>query len=134
MERRVGRHRSTTLDDPPRCGSRRIAGIRCSRWLDQKQMCLIFGYGAMLDPLGDNEQFTWTQGHITLAHADGDSALEYEEEIIRVVVRVPDELTLDLDDHEVVTIELAHDAWLPVSVEGGELLCKIDGRHGIHRT
>jgi hypothetical protein len=74
-------------------------------------------------------------GRITVRNdTDGDSALQYEEEIVCVVVRVPDELTLDLDNHEVVTIELAHDAWLPMGVEGGELLCKIDGRHGIHQT
>jgi hypothetical protein len=97
-------------------------------------MRLFFGHRTMIDSFGDDEQLTWPKGNIPLPHADGDATLENKEEIVRVDVRVPDELTLDFDDHEIVTIELAHDAWLPVSVEGGELFRKIDGRHGIHGT
>jgi len=97
-------------------------------------MRLVFGHRTVLDSFGDDEQFTWTNGNITLAHADGDATFENEEEIIRVVVRVPDEFTLDLDDHEIVTVELAHDARLPVTVERSELFRKIDGEHETHRT
>jgi hypothetical protein len=47
----------------------------------------------------------WT---ITHAKLDREPSLEHEEEIVRVVVLVPYELALDLDDHEVVTVELTH--------------------------
>jgi len=94
-------------------------------------MRLFLGDVAVLYPLGDDEQLTRTEGDIALAHTDGDATFENEEEVIRVVVRVPDELAFGLDDHEIVTIELADDTGLPVVFEGSELFREIDGRHGV---
>lgn len=92
-------------------------------------MRLLLGYGAVLRAFGDDEQLSWAKGDVTLTHANGDTTLENKKEVIRVVVRMPDELALDLDHHEIVTIELADDARLPVTFEGGELVCEIDGLH-----
>jgi hypothetical protein len=131
VQRTVGRHRSTWLYDAPRCSGGRIAGIGCPRWLDEQQMCLLFGDGAVLDTLGDHEQLTGAKGDIALAHTDGDATLENKEEVIGVVVRVPDERAFDLNDHEIVAIELADDTGLPVTFEGSELFREIDGRHGV---
>lgn len=94
-------------------------------------MRLFLGDGAVLYALGDDEQLTRTKGDIALAHADGDATFENKEEVIRVVVSVPDELAFDLDDHEIVVIELADDTGLPVTFEGSELFRKIDGRHAV---
>jgi hypothetical protein len=134
VQRRVGRHRSTELNDPPRCGRGRIARIGGSRRLDEQQVRLFLGDGAVLYPFRDDEQFTWTKRNITLAHANVDTTLENKEEVIRVVVRVPDELTFDLDDHQIVAIELADDTGLPVTFEGSELFREIDGGHGVQGT
>jgi hypothetical protein len=41
-------------------------------------------------------------------------SIEDEKEVVRVLVRVPDKLTLDLDDHEVVPVELANGSWVPM--------------------
>ena len=92
-------------------------------------MRLFLGDGAVLYPFRDDEQLTWTKRNIALAHANGDTTLENKEEVICVVVRMPDELTFDLDDHEIVAIELADDTGLPVTFEGSELFRKIDGMH-----
>jgi hypothetical protein len=92
-------------------------------------MRLLFGYRAVLDPLWDDEQLAWTKRDITLAHANGDVPLEDKEEVIRVFVYVPDELTLDLNHHQIVTIELADYARLPVTFESSEFVCEIDGLH-----
>ena len=100
------------LDGAARRSRRRIAGIRCTRRLDQQKMRLFFSDGAMLDTLWNDEHLARTEGDVAVAHADGDAALEHKEEVVGVVVSVPNELTLDLDDHEVVTIELADHAWL----------------------
>lgn len=97
-------------------------------------MRLFFSERTVFYAPGDDEQLTRTKGDITLAHTDGDVPFEDKEEIIRVVVRVPDELTFDLDDHKIVAIELSDDTRLPITFEGSELFRKIDGRHGIQAT
>ena len=80
----------------------------------------------MLNTLWNDEQFARAERDIALTQADGDATLENKEEVIGVVVRVPSELTFDLDDHEVVTVELTDHAWLPVTFKGSELVSEID--------
>lgn len=80
----------------------------------------------MLYPFGDNEHFAWAKRNVSFAHLDCDLAFEYQEEVVSVVVFVPDELSLDFDDDEVVAIELAHSPWLPVLSECGELLSEVN--------
>ena len=93
-------------------------------------MRLLLRDGTVLLPLGDNKQLARTKGDITLAHANGDATFENKEEVIRVRVRVPDKLALDLDHHEIVTVELTDHAWLPVIFEGSEFVYEVDGWHG----
>src|SRR5262249_42755082 len=93
-------------------------------------MRLFLGHRAVLCPSRNNEQLTGAKRDIPLAHANGNATLEHVEEVVRVVVLVPDELTLDLHDHQIVAIELTHYARLPVTFEGSELLCEVDGAHG----
>src|SRR5512134_3880778 len=92
VQRRVRRHCITRLYDPPRCSGSCIAGIGCSRWLDEQQMRLFLGDGTVLYSLGNNEQLTRTEQDVALAHTNGDATFENKEEIIGVVMRVPDEL------------------------------------------
>ena len=40
-------------------------------------------------------------------------------EVVGVFVLVPNELAFDFDNHEIVTVELAHRPWLPVLGERG---------------
>jgi len=47
-------------------------------------------------------------------HLDVDAPLDNQEEIIGIVVFVPNELALHLDDHQVVAVELPHHTGLPV--------------------
>jgi hypothetical protein len=48
-------------------------------------------------------------------------AFEYQEEIVGVRMRMPNELAFDFDDHEIVVIECADCSWAPVLVESFEL-------------
>ncbi len=89
-------------------------------------MRLFFSDRAMLDTLWNDEQFARAKRDIALTHADRDATLENKEEVVGVVVRVPNEVTLDLDDHQVVAIELANHAWLPMTFKGSELVGEID--------
>src|SRR5262245_50950551 len=125
------RYERIRLDTSARSGGSCIARVGRARRFDEQKMRFVFGDRAMFDTLRDDEEFPWTERYVAFAHADGDMPLQHEEKVIRVVVRVPDELAFDLHDHEIVTVELANHTRLPVTLEGCELLCKIDGRHGL---
>lgn len=85
-------------------------------------MRLLVGDGAMLNPAWDHEEIPRPERDVPVAHLDRDATLEDEKEVVRLVVGVPDELALHLDDKKIVAVELANDARLPVTVEGRELL------------
>ena len=127
-ERQVlkGRTSPRHLYGPTLCGRSSIACIGRACRLDKQQMRLFFSDGAMLNTLWNDEQFARAERDVALAHADGDATLENKEEIIGVVVRMPNELAFDLDDHEVVTIELTDHAWQPVTFKRSELVSEID--------
>lgn len=53
-------------------------------------------------------------------------ALENEEEVIGVMALVPDEVTLDLDDVDVVVVDSRDDPRLPVLPDESELFGEVD--------
>src|SRR5690349_1291276 len=87
----------------------------------------------MLHALGHNEHLAGSEANVAVPHLDHQAALEHEKEVVRVCMRVPDELTLDLDHHQIVTIELADGPRLPMFFERGELLSEVDCLHGLGR-
>jgi hypothetical protein len=90
---------------------------------------LLLGDRSMLDTLWNDKELTRPEGHASVAQLDDKASLEHEEEIIGVVAPVPDELTESLDDHEIVTVELADGSRLPMLRERRQLLCKVDLIH-----
>ena len=69
-------------------------------------MGLLFRDRTMLDALWHDEHLSGTKVNIAIPQLDRKLALQDEEEIVRVVVLVPSERNLDLNDHEIVAIEL----------------------------
>ena len=61
-----------------------------------------------------------------IAQPYGEPPLENQEEVIRIVVLVPYELTFDFGHHDVVVVELRNGPRRPVVVELGQFLSKID--------
>jgi len=56
---------------------------------------------------------------------DRELTLDYQEEIIRVWMRMPIKLTLNFNDHNVVAIEIGNDSRRPVFRERFEFIFKI---------
>ena len=93
-------------------------------------MRFFFRHRAVLDAFRHHEHLARAQTHVAVAQADGDVAVQHHEEVVGVGVLVPDEFALHLHHHQVVPVELADHARLPVFVEGVELLREVDGLHG----
>ncbi len=81
---------------------------------------------AMLDAVRHDEHLAGPERHGAVAQLDVERALQHEEEIVGVVVLVPDELALHLHDHHVVAVVGRHGARRPVFGEAAELLGEID--------
>jgi hypothetical protein len=74
-------------------GAAGIAGVDGARGFDEQDVGLLVGLGAVLDAAGDDEQLAGAELDIAVAKLDGEPAAEDQEEVVGVVVLVPDELT-----------------------------------------
>src|ERR1700731_196215 len=93
-------------------------------------MGFLGGDGSVLDAFGNDKYFARPYRYDFVSKLNVDSAAEHKEEIICVRMLVPYEFALDLDDHEIVAVEFADHAGLPVVVECRELVGQVDGFHG----
>ena len=91
----------------------------------------------MLDALGDHKDVTCTEFGgaflaIRFAQHDVELAVDHQEELIGVLMDVPDVLTRGVRHFDVVIIDPAHDPGAVDIVEGGQRLAEADGRdcHG----
>ena len=87
-------------------------------------------YWAVFHALRHNEHFPWTEFPRCRPEVEGergacDVSAQHKEEIVCVVVLVPDELAFQLHYAQVVPIELADRSRLPILSERRELLCQL---------
>ena len=118
-----------TLNHPAGRCRLRITGVGRPGGFDQQQVHFFFSYRAVLHPLGHDEQLSRLQMNVPIPQLNDEVPLQHQEEIIRFVVLVPCKLALQLDHHEVMTVELAHRSGLPVLGKRRELVCEIDALH-----
>ena len=90
-------------------------------------MRLLVRDGTMLHPARDDEELSLAELNVPVAQLDRHPPLQDEKEVVRVGVRVPDELALELPDLNLVVVVVADYPRLEVLVEGRELLREIDG-------
>ena len=81
---------------------------------------------AMLDTSGNDEHLAGREFDIAIAKLDRESARQHEEEVIGVVVLVPDELPLNPNHRQLVVVEVADDAGTPHALKTTNLLREID--------
>ena len=102
------------LNDSTGGRCRLIARIRRSTGFNEKNMGLVLGDRPVLNALGHYEYFARTKSNSAVSQLNRDMPNENQEEIVRIVMLVPNEFALDLHDHEVVTVEAADNSRLPI--------------------
>src|SRR5688572_28495279 len=120
---------STERNHAPGSGGACVARIGSSAGLDQQHMSLAVSDGAVLQSLRNDEQLAWTEVNGAFRQLDGELPRQDEEEVVGVVVLMPDELALRLPDHDVVPVELGHGPGLKVLRERGERGLEVDLLH-----
>ena len=104
-----------------------VARVQRPARLDQEDVRLLVRDGTMLHAARDDEELSLAELNVPVAQLDRQPPLQDEKEVVRVGVRVPDELALELPDLNLVVVVVADDPRLEVLVEGRELLREIDG-------
>ena len=110
------------LNDSSDSRCRCISGIRRSARFNEKNVGLAVSDRAVFDTLGHDKYFTRTKPDNTVSQLNIQVSKENKKAVIGIVVLVPNKFPLDLHHHQVVTVEPAHNAWLPVFREGRELI------------
>jgi hypothetical protein len=80
-----------------------------------------------------DEEFALFQPNVPVAKLHAKAALDHQEQLVLVIVVVPDELALEFDQLDELAVQLASDLRLPVGGEAGKLVAEIDLfglRHG----
>jgi hypothetical protein len=75
-------------------------------WLDQQDGRLLFGARAVFDSAWHDEELARVEFDVAPSKLDRQVAVEDEEEVVGLVVFVPDKLASDLDEAQVVAVEL----------------------------
>ena len=69
---------------------------------------------------------------VAIPQLDGDMPGENQKEIVGIVVLMPNEFTFDFHHHQVMAVEAADDARLPIFIERRKFLREIDWVHRIN--
>ena len=94
--------------------------------LDEEDVSLLVGLRAVLNATGHHEQLPRLEFDITVSQMDGQPTTDHEEEVVGLLVPVPDEASLDLDDLDLVVVDVPDDSWLVGLVEECELSREVD--------
>src|SRR3954447_10045320 len=106
--------------------ARGVARVGRAPRLDQKHMGLLVRARAMLNPAWDHIHLPGVEHDVLIAQLHRQPTAEHQEEIIRVVVRVPHELPEHAHDRNLVVVQQGDDPWLEVVVELLELCFEVD--------
>src|SRR5205085_6804354 len=103
-----------------------VTRVQRGFWLEQQDVYFFGSHGQMLHSLRNDDEFAGIQFDRSVAQVDGQSALDDKEELIFVLMLVPDELALKLHQLNLRVVYLAGDFRAPMVVEEPEFLAEID--------
>src|ERR1051326_8354761 len=103
-----------------------VARVEHAARLDQQQFDLPFRIGLAFYAFRNDEHFTRRHMHRAVAKIDPQLALDDQERLVGLLVIVPDEVALQLDDFELVVVHFGDHLRLPLLVEQRELLAQVD--------
>ncbi|OLT19875.1 hypothetical protein BJF81_07545 [Ornithinimicrobium sp. CNJ-824] len=105
--------------------ARRVAGVDNSTWLQQEGPDLSVRTGAVLDATGHHEKLSWAEDDVSVTELDRELSVDHEEQFVGVLMGVPDEVTLDLDQLDLVVVDPGDQLRGPVVGEPIELLAEV---------
>ena len=104
------------------------------RRLEQENVHLFFGNRPVLDATRNDQKLALLQPYVVIAEFHPKSALDHQEQLVLVIVMMPDERLGKLDQLDVLPVQLTDDPWLEIVIEQGQFLSNVDLFHNaLHR-
>src|SRR6266446_4354842 len=107
----------------------RVARVQRRHRLKQDHVDLLLCDRPMLGVARDDDEFPFLDRHPPISKLHRAPALVDQEEFVLVLVPMPDERALELDELHVVAVQLTDDLRVPMGSEQGELLRQVDLIH-----
>lgn len=117
------------LQHPSRQIAFRIPGIQYAGGLEQQDAHLFLRHRAVLHAARDDQEFVFGQFYLAVPELHCETAFDDQEHFILVVVLVPHEFALELDQLDFLAVQFAYDPGIPVVVEKAEFLREVDFFH-----
>ena len=111
-----------------------VAGVDGVARLDDQDVGLVLRSRAVLHASRHDEELALVQHDVSVSELEREPPFEYEEELVRLVVLVPDELALDLSDVDLVVVQVRDDLGRERPVEGCELRSEVYLAVRVRRT
>src|SRR4029453_19385622 len=103
-----------------------ITGVEGLTRFQEHYQGLLIGDRAVADPSRDDEQLARSEGNVALVlETDAQPTSSDKEDLVGVLVLVPDELASNLDHLDVVVVDVGDDLRTPIFVEAPELLVEV---------
>ena len=106
-----------------------VARVQRRGRLEQQNVRLLFGDGPMFNATRHDQELACYQPDVPIPKLHAKPALDDEEEFVLVVVVVPDERPLELDQLHLLAVQLADNLRLPLVAELRQLLAEV---HLVH--
>ena len=103
-----------------------VAGVPCLGGLEQQNVRLALRDGLVLDAARDDIELALVEVDALLPKLDREVAVEHEEQLVGLVVVVPDELAVEFGEFDRLAVEFADELRRLLFVELGELRFEID--------
>lgn len=114
--------------DCSRCGL--TTGVVRVLWFKQQDPHLFLGHRAMLHPFGHDNDFSWADFHSSVSKFQGHLSFDDVKQFVLFRVGMPHELTLNLRELHVLSVELRNDFGRPLFFKQPKLLRNGNGLHG----
>lgn len=113
-------HGSTFLD---------IARVHGRRGLEQQDVNFLFCDGPVLDATWHDQELSLLQPNLTIAEVHAEAAVDDEEQLVLMLVVMPDELALEFDQFDLLPVERTDNLRIPVIGKQSQLFPQVDLFH-----
>lgn len=102
-----------------------VAGVHHPSWLKQECLDLSVRTRAVLDASRHDEELPGAEDDVSVTELDRQLSIDHQEQFVRVLVSVPDEITHDLDQLDLVVVEAGDQPRGPVVGESVERFAEV---------
>lgn len=96
-----------------------VSGINGTDWLEKHNMNFAFGAWTMFNTARYDDELSLLDRDRPIPKEHVERARHYQEHLVFMLMRMPNEVTLKLDQLHMLTVELTDDLRNPVSIKKG---------------